>query len=60
MDICGPFPKPSWNGQQFFISFIDDYSRFGNGGTSQGGRGCAEVSEKRDIYRPGRIVIDYK
>ena len=26
-DICGPFPTPSWNGQQYFISFIDDYSR---------------------------------
>ena len=29
-------------------------------GTSQGGRGCTGVSEKRDIYRLGRIVIDYK
>src|SRR3954463_3240498 len=28
MDICGPFPKASWNGQQYFISFIDDYSRY--------------------------------
>ncbi|KAL1569026.1 hypothetical protein AAHA92_00559 [Salvia divinorum] len=28
-DICGPFPSASWNGQQYFISFIDDYSRFG-------------------------------
>ena len=28
-DICGPFPTPSWNGQQYFISFIDDYSRYG-------------------------------
>ncbi|RVW47053.1 Retrovirus-related Pol polyprotein from transposon TNT 1-94 [Vitis vinifera] len=27
--ICGPFPTPSWNGQQYFITFIDDYSRFG-------------------------------
>jgi len=27
-DICGPFPTPSWNGQQYFISFIDDYSRY--------------------------------
>ena len=26
-EICGPFPTPSWNGQQYFISFIDDYSR---------------------------------
>jgi len=27
-DICGPFPTPSWNGQQYFISFIDDHSRY--------------------------------
>ncbi|RVW80762.1 Retrovirus-related Pol polyprotein from transposon TNT 1-94 [Vitis vinifera] len=27
-DICGPF-LPSWNGQQYFITFIDDYSRYG-------------------------------
>ena len=27
-DICGPFPTPSWNGQQYFISFIDDYFRY--------------------------------
>ncbi|RVW26309.1 Retrovirus-related Pol polyprotein from transposon TNT 1-94 [Vitis vinifera] len=29
IDICGPFPTPSWNGQQYFITFIDDYSRYG-------------------------------
>ena len=28
-DICGPFPTTSWNGQQYFITFIDDYSRYG-------------------------------
>ena len=28
-NICGPFPTASWNGQQYFISFIDDYSRYG-------------------------------
>ena len=27
--ICGPFPTTSWNGQQYFIAFIDDYSRYG-------------------------------
>ena len=25
-----PFPKASWNGQQYFILFIDDYSRYGS------------------------------
>ena len=28
-DIFGPFPTPYWNGQQYFITFIDDYSRYG-------------------------------
>ena len=28
MDICGPFPTPYWNGQQYFITFINDYSRY--------------------------------
>ena len=28
-DICGPFPSPSWNGQLYFISFIEDYPRSG-------------------------------
>ena len=28
-DICGPFPTVAWNGQQYFITFIDDFSRYG-------------------------------
>ena len=28
-DICGPFPTVSRNGQQYFITFIDDFSRYG-------------------------------
>ena len=28
-DICGPFPMVSWNDQQYFISFIDDFSCYG-------------------------------
>ena len=28
-DICGPFPMASWNGHKYFITFIDDYSRYG-------------------------------
>ena len=27
-NIYGPFHTPSWNGQQYFISLIDDYSRY--------------------------------
>jgi len=29
IDICGPFPATSWNGHEYFITFIDDYSRYG-------------------------------
>ena len=28
-DICALFPTVSWNGQQYFIMFIDDFSRYG-------------------------------
>ncbi|RDX86466.1 hypothetical protein CR513_32196, partial [Mucuna pruriens] len=28
-NICGPFPTVSWNGQQYFITFINDYSKCG-------------------------------
>ena len=27
-NICGPFHTPAWNGQQYFVSFIDDHSRY--------------------------------
>ena len=28
-DICGSFDAPSWSGEKYFITFIDDYSRYG-------------------------------
>ena len=28
-DICDPFPTASWNGYEYFITFTDDYSRYG-------------------------------
>ena len=28
-DICGPFPTASWNDQTYFITFIDNFSRYG-------------------------------
>ena len=28
-DICGPFPVKSVDGYDSFITFIDDYSRYG-------------------------------
>ena len=29
IDICGLLPTTLWNDQQYFIIFIDDYSRYG-------------------------------
>ena len=28
-DICGPFDVSSFNGEKYFITFIDDFSRYG-------------------------------
>jgi hypothetical protein len=28
-DICGPFPTTTWNGQRYFIMFIDVFSSYG-------------------------------
>ena len=28
-DICGPFDVPSFGGEKYFITFIDDFSRYG-------------------------------
>ena len=28
IDICGPFTVPAMGGHKFFITFIDDYSRY--------------------------------
>ena len=27
-DICGPFDVPYFNGEKYFITFIDDFSRY--------------------------------
>ena len=26
-DLCGPMPTPSANGNKYFMTFVDDYSR---------------------------------
>ena len=28
-DICGPFLAVAWNDQQYFMTFINDFSRYG-------------------------------
>ena len=27
-DICGPFDIPSWGGEKYFITFIDNFSHY--------------------------------
>jgi len=29
LDICGPFPAASWNDHEYFITFTNNYSRYG-------------------------------
>ena len=29
-DICGPFNSPSFSGEKYFITFTDDFSRYGH------------------------------
>ena len=29
IDIRGPFPTAAWNGQQYLMTFIDDFSIYG-------------------------------
>ena len=51
-DICGPFPTLSWNGQQYFITFIDDYSRYG----------CLylihEKSQSLDVFKNFKVEVE--
>ena len=28
-DVCGPFDVPSFGGERYFITFTDDFSRYG-------------------------------
>ena len=27
-DICGPFDIPSWSGERYFITFIDEFAHY--------------------------------
>ena len=29
IDICDPFPTTSWNDHEYFVTFTDNYSRYG-------------------------------
>jgi len=51
-DICGPFPTTSWNGQQYFISFIDDYSKYGYLYLIQ------EKSQSLDVFKSFKAEVE--
>ena len=51
-DICGPFPTTSWNGQQYFITFIDDYSRYGYLYLLH------EKSQSLDIFKTFKVEVE--
>ena len=50
--ICEPFPTASWNGQQYFISFIDDYSR--NGYLFL----IHEKSQSLDVFKTFKVEVE--
>ena len=51
-DICGPFPKASWNGQQYFISFINDYFRYGYLYLMK------EKSQELDMFKAFKVEVE--
>jgi len=53
-DICGPFPTPFWNGQQYFISFIDDYSRYAYLFLIH------ENSQSLDVFKSFKVEVENK
>jgi len=53
-DICGPFHTPSWNGQQYFISFIEDYSRYAYLFRIH------EKSQSLDVFKTFKVEVENK
>ena len=51
-DICGPFSKAFWNGQQYFLSFIDDCSRYGYLYLIK------EKSQSLDVFNPFKDEVE--
>ena len=52
IDICGPFPTTSWNGQQYFITFIHDYSRYGYVYLIH------EKSQSLDVFKTFKVEVE--
>ena len=51
-DICGPFPTATWNGQRYFITFIDDFSRYGYLYL------LSEKSEALDVFKSFKAEVE--
>lgn len=51
-NICGPYLTASWNGQQYFITFIDDYSRYGYLYLIH------EKSQSLDVFKAFKVEIE--
>ncbi|RDX64091.1 hypothetical protein CR513_57388, partial [Mucuna pruriens] len=51
-DIYGPFLTASWNGQQYFITFIDDYSRYDYLYLIH------EKSQSLDVFKPFKAEVE--
>ncbi|RDY06523.1 hypothetical protein CR513_09477, partial [Mucuna pruriens] len=51
-DICGPFSTTSWNGQQNFITFVNDYSRYGYLYLIH------EKSQSLDIFKSFKVEVE--
>ena len=49
LDICGSFPQ---NGQQYFITFIDDYSRYGYMYLIH------EKSQSLDVFKTFKVKVE--
>jgi len=52
MDICGPFHTSSWNDQQYFISFKDDYSRYAYLFLIH------ELSQSMDVFKTFKLEVE--
>ena len=51
-DICGPFPTTAWNGQQYFITFIDDFIRYAYLYLIH------EKSQSLDVFKSYKVEVD--
>ena len=53
-DICGPFTPIAIGGYKYFITFIDDFSRYGHVEL------LTEKSESLSVFKPLRLMLSSK